>query len=106
MEQEMKEPAMPAGESTDGGNPASEAILGLSEALNSLTSGLEGAIPPEALKDLQMAKQSYESFISKAGAALGVKAPAAGQQPAEAMGAQGAVPADQPMGKNIRPVRA
>ena len=47
------------------GADASKAISGVLDAIMQIGGAMAKSAPPEALKDLQMAAQSYKSFLDK-----------------------------------------
>ena len=91
-----------------------EAMTMLQEALfnvNQAVAGGDSPVPPEAQKHLQAALGEYNSFMQITGEALGlpmakVSEGSMGPQGVEVQGSRGAVPADMPMGKGMKPVPA
>lgn len=93
------------------GSPA-EIVTAMQQALSQMNESLQGSnLPPEALKHLAIAQSEYDQFTKLVGESVGVEIPGqdqgtpGGSMPSVA-GKKGAVPADQPMGKGIRPVPA
>jgi hypothetical protein len=87
----------------------SQALNGANEMLTTLTAAVEGspgAFPEEAVKHLQNSVMEYQAFMGMAMGQEGPQAGAMGNTPADVQGRKGAVPADMPMGKGIKPVPA
>lgn len=98
----------PAAEGQEGGdkNP----LMGLQQALTQVGSALiqDQKVPPEAKSHLKMSISEYNQFLTIMQKSMGMEGPGApsmGNQSSEAAGNPGAVPAGQPMGKNVRPMQ-
>lgn len=110
MENEDKggEMSSEGGQAPEGSNPITQALMGANDMLTQLATAVEaskGMFPPEAVKSLQTAVSEYQNFM---GMAVGgdMKGGAMGNTPSDVQGRAGAVPADMPMGKGIKPVPA
>lgn len=100
-EEMMKEGAPMPAEGGEGAQDPMEVMMTLGSALTQIRDSMsQGNFPPEAIQALDNAAMEYEKFMSIMG---GGKSPAPGNQQAEMMGAQGAVPAGQPVGKDVIP---
>lgn len=99
----------PGGEAApQGDNPITQALTGANEMLTNMVAAIEGSpglFPEEAVEHLKNSATEYQTFM---GMAMGQAGPegAMGNTPADVQGKRGAVPADMPMGKGIKPVPA
>jgi hypothetical protein len=106
MPQEGAPQGQPGGEEQ---NPITQALVGGNEMLSTLATaveGSEGVFAPEAVEHLMNAVSEYQAFMGMAMGQEGPQAGAMGNTPADIQGRKGAVPADMPMGKGIKPVPA
>lgn len=112
MQQQMPSPRGNAPEEKPESSPTD--ILGdLQKALFQTNEAVQGSsLPKEAQSHLANALTEYSAFTKIVGESMGVPMPEMGKegmmgnQPSEMGGAKGAVPADMPMGRNVKAVPA
>lgn len=80
------------------GPDAMKAITGVMDVIMNIGDALQGKAPPEALKALASAGQSYKAFLGAMGMPMGEAPAPQGMGAPEVGGNKGAMPAGIPMG--------